>query len=134
MELARLSGAWAKLQGEPWGTASWPIRLHNGVLWIGVADASWAQRLAYDNRRITRRAAEFLGIEITLRHRVTEAPPPPPEPLPPVLPIRGAPGVNEALAAVPDGALKQVLQNYLERLAGYQSAAPENSLPGEEKT
>lgn len=121
------------MQGEPWGTASWPIRLHNGVLWIGVADASWAQRLAYDTRRMTRRASEFLGFEVILRHRVTEAPPAPPEPPAPVLPIRGAPGVNEALAKVPEGALKQVLQNYLERLAGYQAAASDSPSPGEEK-
>jgi hypothetical protein len=119
MDVARLATAWADLQGEPWGSVGKPLKIHNGILWLEVPDASWGQRLAYDGRRVAGRASEFLGYDVALRHRVT----PPakvvkiyPVPIPQV----GDPRVQEAVRGMEEGPLRQALQNYLELLVAYQ--------------
>jgi hypothetical protein len=125
-DIARLQAKWAVVQGEPWGTASWPLRLQNGILWIGVPDASWAQRMAMDKRRIIERAAGYLGYEVELRHRVS-VPLPEPPPAPPKLePVLDDPRVHEALRELPEGAIRQAMENYLSRLAAYQRQRQED--------
>ncbi len=119
MDVARLAAAWSMLQGEPWGSSSKPLKIHNGVLLLEVADASWGQRLAYDARRVAAKATGFLGYEVSLRHRVT-----PPAPKPKVYaaatPRVGDPKVQEAVSGMDAGPLRQALQHYLELLVAYQ--------------
>lgn len=120
VDLARLCGEWANLQGEPWGTASWPIRLQHGTLFIGVPDASWAQRLAYDSRKIVRRIEGYLGYPVKLRHRVVPAEPEPEPPPGPLEPRWDDPHVLEAVRHVPSGPLRDALEKYLAHLAAFQ--------------
>jgi hypothetical protein len=119
VDLARLVNAWDELQGEPWGSASWPLRLQNGILFVGVADASWAQRLAYDSRKIVRRVEQLLGYGVKLRHRIVPTEPEP-EPFSPVEPRWDDPHVREAVKHVPPGPLRIALETYLAHLAAFQ--------------
>lgn len=118
MELARLTRVWTSVAGEPWATVGKPLRLHNGILFLGVPDASWAQRLALDGRKLRRAVEKALGHEVTIRHRVIGRAEE--EPWTPVEPRFDDPHVTEAVDTVPDGPLRDALRAYLAHLAAFQ--------------
>lgn len=118
MELARLTRVWTSVVGEPWATVGKPLRIHNGILFLGVPDASWAQRLALDGRKLKRAVEKALGHEVTIRHRVIGAADA--EPWTPVEPRFDDPHVAEAVEKVPQGPLRDALRAYLAHLAAFQ--------------
>lgn len=118
VDMARLHREWPRLVGEPWGGVSRPIRLHNGVLFLAVPDASWAQRLAYDGRALARKVEGYLGYAVTLRHRVA-APQAPAPAWSPLEPLTSDPRVAAAVAAVPAGRLRDALTTYLGYFAAH---------------
>lgn len=118
MEVARLHRVWAELVGEPWADAARPLRLYNGILFVSVADASWAQRLALEGRKLERVISRRLGYPITLRHRVVgraES-----APWTPVRPRFDDANVERAVAAAPEGPLRDALRRYFAYLAAHQ--------------
>lgn len=118
MELARLTRVWTSVAGEPWATVGKPLKLHNGILFLGVPDASWAQRLALDGRKLRRAVEKALGHEVTIRHRVIGASAE--NTWTPVEPRFDDPHVAEAVGAVPEGPLRDALRAYLAHLAAFQ--------------
>ena len=119
IDVARLYREWPRVMPEPWAAVSRPLRLQNGVLYLTLPDASWAQRLAYEGRMLARKIEAFLGYAVTLRHRI-EQPEPPLAPWQPVAPLADDPRVLAAVAAAPAGVLRDALNRYFSRLAAFQ--------------
>ena len=123
MQLARLTDAWPVVAGAAWAEHSHPIRLQNGVLWIGVPDSSWIQRFAFDSRRLQRKICAFLQAEVSVRAQIVQKVEEKPleridfEP-------EVTPDVESALAHVESESLRSVLEGYLGNLAGYQRRKP----------
>ncbi len=126
--LAQLTEEWPRLLGEPWGSMSWPLRMQNGILWIGVPDSSWAQRFAFENRRLRLRIEARLGNPVELRAQISRPAEPPPPDKPPVVGVN-TPEVEAAVSAMPDGALRDIMRGYLGRLAAYQKTDAEREKP-----
>ena len=120
LDAGRLAASWESLLGEPWGTAARPLRLTNGVLWLGVADSSWAQRLAFDLRRISRRVERFLGYPVEIKSKVIAWEVPAAEPEPPKAPLRDDPRVLRAVKDMPADSLRELFRDYLGHVAAYQ--------------
>lgn len=120
MLTAQLCHEWTRIVGELWGQASWPLRLQNGTLWLGVADVAWAQRFAFESRRLGQRIEAYLGCSVALRCKIAPRPERPqfePSNLGPVL---DDPEVLAAIAGMPAGPIRDAIHDYLGRVAALQ--------------
>jgi hypothetical protein len=116
IDVACLHRDWPRVAGEPWGSVSAPFRLRDGVLYLTLPDASWAQRLAYEGRGLARKVEAYLGRPVTLRHRVSQRAEPPPA-RPPLAPLVGDPRVLAAVAGVEDPRLREALTSFFGHVA-----------------
>jgi hypothetical protein len=120
LDAGRLAAAWPTIVGEPWGSEAWPLRLQNGVLWLGVADSSWAQRLAFDVHRLSRKVTAYLGYTVEIRAKVRTREQRQAEPMRRDAPLENDPRVLHAVRGMPTAALRSLFRNYLGRVAAYQ--------------
>ncbi len=122
LDAARLRLEWPSVVGEMWGRHAEPMRLQNGVLWLQVADSSWAQRFAFEQRRLQDRVEAWLGMPVQVRLRVGPAPvPEAPRTNTPVL--ADDPAVTNAVAGMPRGVLRETMHTFLGRLAAFQQTS-----------
>jgi len=53
--------AWKELVGAANARNSWPLRVSNGVLWVGCSSAAWAQTMTMLREQIMKKIAAKLG-------------------------------------------------------------------------
>ena len=64
VDVARLVETWEELAGEPWGTRSRPVGLHEGVLAVEVEDGSIATLLKYQQKSLLDRLERRFGTRV----------------------------------------------------------------------
>lgn len=58
---SRIRAIWAEIAGETLAARTRPNRLHEGVLWVDVPSAAWAQELSFVRNDLCQKLANALG-------------------------------------------------------------------------
>jgi predicted nucleic acid-binding Zn ribbon protein len=63
----RLVTSWATIVGERVAARAWPDGLHDGVLWVRVANSAWMHELTFLREAIAAKANALVGAPLLVR-------------------------------------------------------------------